>query len=104
MRTLPHCCLQFSKDDPDRKVSPSFLFLRGSESSRQFLDKWWEAANSSHSTEDGAVLNKLLHDPAVNSALSIQLLPEVTPLLCQAGTTESLSGLVRFVGRAVEVR
>ena len=65
------------KDEADRKISPSFIFVRGSEPAQQFLKKWWDAANSSHTTEDGMVLNKLMRDPEVTTTLNIQLFPEV---------------------------
>lgn len=70
-------CLQFNKTDKLRRVSPSFLFLRGTEPAKIFLEKWWQAANSSHAGDDGAILDELLREREVNTALSIQMLPEV---------------------------
>lgn len=69
--------MQFDKQRAGRKVSPSFLFVRGSPAAQQFLQKWREAANRSHTLEDGAVLDELLRLPEVNSALSIQIVSEV---------------------------
>lgn len=71
------CGVQFSKPGLQRRISPSFLFMRGSEASQAFLDRWSVSMNTSHAADDGALFNKLLHEAEVNKALSIQLLPEV---------------------------
>ena len=68
--------LQFPADK-NRTISPSFLYFRGSEASRDFIGKWYAAANKSTVDEDGVILNRLLRDPDTNAPLNVELLPEV---------------------------